>query len=115
MATIDPVAQAAALVSLSNAYQAADAAYMAAYGANAAAPELPSLQAARNHALIAYLTATKESLVNNSSFTKQIKQQLDAATTSINGQLTTLKNTAQWLTLVTNLVNLAGSLASAFA
>ena len=115
MPNVDSATQAQVLQSLLDAYLATDKAYLAANAAKPDAPELGAMMDARNHALLSYLTANKESLVNNSGFTQKLKQDLDAATKEINNKLTTLKDVSQWLTLATNLANLAGSLASAFA
>jgi hypothetical protein len=111
----DATNQGAVLQSLKNAYDAADDGYVAALTKGASDAERTILDGARQHALLAYTSALSESLVNYSPFTASLKTQLDAATTAINNSLNTDKSVAEWITLLSNLAQLAGSVASAFA
>jgi hypothetical protein len=115
MPTLNSSNQADLLKSLSDASVAADNAYITAAMNNATSEQLTDLKSARDHASLAYLSAMKESLVNNGPFTQKIKQELDAATIDINNKLATLKDVTAWMQLLDNIAKLAGTLASAFA
>lgn len=108
--------EASYLASLAAAVSSAQNAFFAAAAAAQPAdqPKLQLLMGALDHTKAAYASALKESLVNNSAFVQGEQTALAGQINKINGQLATLKDIDQWLTLVGDLAKLAGSLATAF-
>jgi hypothetical protein len=101
--------------SLKAAYQTADDAYIAARMAGGDDISLMKLDNARQIALLSYTQVLQESLVHDNLFTRQLKGELDAATTQLKANLQSDQNVSAWLGMVDTMVKLAGSLASAFA
>ena len=110
-----PTDKPSALQSLQAAYGAADDALVAAKLSGAPAETLNMLDNQRQHALLSYTQALNESLVLINSNTDAIKSQLDTQTGQLNDELNGTKNMATIISLVGQVVQLAGSLASAFA
>lgn len=104
-----------ALQSLKAAYDAADDALVEAKMQGAPQAMLDVLDNQRQHALLSYTQALNESLVLTNSNTDQIKSSLDTLTSELNNELTGAKNMVAIANLVGQVVQLAGSLASAFA
>jgi hypothetical protein len=104
-----------ALQSLKSAYDAADDALVEAKLQNTPQAMLDMLDNQRQHALLSYTQALSESLVLINPSTDQIKSQLDTLTQQLNNELSGAKNMVAVANLVGQVVQLAGSLASAFA
>jgi hypothetical protein len=108
-----PASQQSLLQSLLAAADAAQQAYLAAQTANPGA-DLSQLYQAELNAQTIYLTALNKTF-NKDPTVAAAQQKLDALTTTIKSELSTITNVATWVTLVGNVVQLAGTVAGFFA
>jgi len=105
--------QQSLLQSLLAAADAAQQAYLAAQAANPGA-DLSQLYVAELNAQNIYLTNLNKTF-NNDTAASAAQKNLDQLTSTIKSELGTITNISTWITLVGNIVQLAGTVAEFFA
>ena len=110
--SVTPPTDKETLDSLAAAADAARQVYLTALAANPGA-DLSKLYLQEMAALAIWSSAQSKSL-NGDLAVSQAKSDLDALTQTLKNELTTIKNVSTWITLVDNLVKLAGSVGAFF-